>query len=132
MKTKALFFFLLLTGLYTFLANAQEPVTPGPHGGVVKSTEGYCIEMSGRVGLLSAFLLDPSWNPIDNSNMACEVRYLLSDGSEITHKLVPLGKEGFRTEEPMGNFVSCLITFELRSREVSVRFNNDQPLLGSR
>jgi hypothetical protein len=130
MKTKTLILMLLLTGSSVLYSQSTEPITPGPHGGTVKATEGYCIEMLSPGGILNAFLLDKCWNPMDNKEMMCEVRYLFHDGKETTLKLVRLGKDGFRTEEAIGQYSSCLLTFELKSREVSVRFNNEEALLG--
>ena len=123
-------FFLAITS--TAMSQELNKTTLGPHGGVVKQAEGFQIEMKNSLDGFQTFLLDASSKPISNKNVTCKVRIIFNDKSTVDYSLKPFGDDGFGCEANMRGVISSRITFNLAKKSISVLFQNESKLAGSK
>ena len=128
MKTKLIFLALLLIFIFVLLGFVHYQPSIGPHGGTVKQTENYNIEMKNPYGNFYAYLLDKKLKSISNKGISCEVKFFLADNTNIDIVLKPQGDDSFFTETTV-QYQSCRITFNLFGKMVSAKFENETPMV---
>ena len=110
---------LLVINSYKFL---QTDI--GPHGGKVMVAGKYHIEMKDQEEAFFAFLLDKEMLPIKNDFVSANVRFFYNDETIQEFKLKKMKEDGFATETPVPDFVSCKITFTIYGKHVWANFEN--------
>lgn len=93
----------------------------GPHGGVLKKTQNYFIEIKTPGKFIYAYLLDKKLKTINDKEMSCNVNYSLPDSTGFNLKLKPSPDGGFMAENSNG-FNGCLVTFATIGQSISARY----------
>jgi hypothetical protein len=132
MKTRAAITILFL-GAIVILVSAiifqpSTDITVGPHDGTMKRTGSYYIEMKNGYSGFYTFLFDKKRKPVDNTEIACRVKFEFWDETTLNLQLKPYGKDGFSTESPAPEFYSCKIYFNVSGKQVSAEFENESLL----
>ncbi len=129
MKTKIIIVILIiLTAITLLISPATYYSDYGPHGGIVKPTGDYQIEMKHTFGNLYAYLLTKKSTPINNKRISCSVRYYFPDNTTTEVDLKPYEEDGFMAETTI-RFYSCKVTFNLPGKSVSAKFENEKPIV---
>ncbi len=91
MKTtsKLIGIILLLTVILVAFKLTVNPV--GPHGGKVKTSGIYNIEMKNSYPNLYVFLFDSRLRPISNKGILCESKFIFADSSSSVSPVKPFG-----------------------------------------
>lgn len=116
-------FFVILFFMTVVLIAAVVEKLQGPHGGMIKKSDGCYIEMRTEEKKLFAYLLDRKMKTFPNKDIIGEVRFLLLDNTTTTVPLVNEGDDGFTCGIP-ADFATCKITLKTGSREFSAKFSN--------
>ena len=125
MKTKIIIITLLLTlALLLISLNIFQSAT-GPHDGTVKPAGNYNIEMKNSYDNFYAYLLDKKRNPISNTEIYCEVKFIFPDSTSTVIPLKPFEEDGFSIESGSLKFYSCRIYFKVSGKLISASFDNE-------
>lgn len=100
----------------------------GPHGGTLKKSGDYLVEMNSSDINFYCWLLDEKTNPISNKNITCSVKFFFPDNTILDSEAQPFGEDGF-TIENTGKFLSCEVTFHIRGKSVSAKFESSSPVV---
>jgi hypothetical protein len=95
----------------------------GPHGGALKKTGEYYIEMKNPEGYFFTYLLDKKLKTLQDKSITAEVRFFMPDSTIVDLKLSPGADNSFTTKSVPG-FVACKITFKAGNKEISAMFDN--------
>ena|ERR1017187_10294991 len=129
MRPKILFLSLPLLAAFGYFINSSYQGTPGPHGGIVKSTENHNIEIKTMYPFIYSYLLDKKNKPIKNEGIACEIRFLLPDDTSIDVQLKPYREDGFIMESGSMVYNSMRVTFNVFGKSVSEVFENESAIV---
>ncbi|MDP1802240.1 MAG: hypothetical protein Q8L81_12860 [Bacteroidota bacterium] len=121
---KAKIFFLALLYCITIALVSWSKSSPtGPHGGTLKKSGNYFIEMKNPDKFFYAYLLDKKLNSINNKNVSGEVKFLMPDSTSFNVTLKAATDDGFTCESLPGSY-ACRVTFIVFGKSVSARFEN--------
>ncbi len=95
----------------------------GPHGGSLKKSGNYFIEMKNPDKLFYAYLLDKKLNTINNKNISGEVKFFMPDSTSFNVPLKAATDDGFTCESLPGSYAS-MVTFIIFGKSISARFEN--------
>lgn len=123
-------FFILLFGLLSKILLAQDTlnIKTGPHGGKVKQSDNYNIEILDPLGNIYAFLLNYDLKPVSNKNITGHLTFYFPDDVNNDYSLKPYGPDGFFAECPYG-FYSFKVTFNFSNKKISALFDNDAEIV---
>jgi hypothetical protein len=99
----------------------------GPHGGVMKKSGEYYIEMKNPEGYFFAYLLDKKKKTISDKSITAEVRFFMPDSTIVDLRLSPGADKSF-TAKSIPGFIACKITFKAGSTEISASFENQDKI----
>ena|ERR1700758_2649421 len=117
-------FFFLILFFITLTIFARIIAKPhGPHGGMVKKTGEYYIEMKNADRKIVTYLLDKKMNTISNKDVKGEARLFFSDSTTFDIPLKPSGEDEFTCSIPM-DFYACKITFTAYNNLIFAKFDN--------
>ena len=114
-------FFVILT----FISFSVFSNNTGPHGGSVKETGKYIIEMKNDVSQIYVYLLDKKLRSLGTKGIACEVRFFFPDSTTVDANLFPYDNEGFSNVAGVSGFSSCRVTLNLSGEKVSALFASE-------
>lgn len=121
---KAKIIFLAFLYCITIALVSWSKSTPtGPHGGTLKKSGNYFIEVKNPNNFFYAYLLDKKLNTINNKNISGEVNFFMSDSTSFNVSLKAAVDDGFTCESLPGSN-SCKVTFTVLGKAVSARFEN--------
>ncbi len=100
----------------------------GPHGGILKKTQNYFIEINNPGKFIYAYLLDKKLKTISDKEMSCDVKFSLPDSTNFSLKLKPSTDGGFMGEN-LNGFDRCIITFTAFGRTITARYENASVLV---
>lgn len=100
----------------------------GPHGGTMKKTGNYFIEMKNPDKFFYAYLLDKKLKNLDSKNVTGEVRFYLSDSTSLNVSLRRSEDEGFMCENISASNL-CKITFTIAGKSLIAKFENTSLLV---
>jgi hypothetical protein len=112
----------------TTLLSLNRPPAEGPHGGIVKSAEGYYIEMKNNPDTsFFAYLLDKKQMTISNKGVSGQVKFFFSDNTAMDVQLKPAAENSFTARITPG-FYACKITFHVLGKDVSALFEKQNQI----
>ena len=76
----------------------------GPHGGRLKTTGDYKIELFGCDNYIEVYLYDRDTNAVNNNNITGTVEYFYQAEATLSSPLVPYGMDGFTANIPVNTF----------------------------
>ncbi len=118
--------FLLIT---TTLLSLHSPTSEGPHGGVIKKSEGYYIEMKNNPDTsFFAYLLSKKLKTVSNKGISGEVKLFFPDSTALNVELKPIAGDAF-TAKVVPGFYSCKITFNVFGKSVSAPFDKENQIV---
>jgi hypothetical protein len=97
----------------------------GPHGGTLKKSGDYYIEMKNPEGYFFAYLLDKKLKTISDKNLTADVRFFMPDSTVVDIKLSP-GSDKSYTAKSIPGFIACKIIFKAGKNEISATFENGE------
>ncbi len=121
-KAKIVFLAFLYCILIAFVSWSKTQAR-GPHGGIIKRTQNYVIEINTPGKFIYAYLLDRKLNTINDKELACDVKFSLSDSTSFNLKLKPTNDGGFMGEN-LNGFNGCVVTFTAFSKTITARYEN--------
>lgn len=121
-KAKIIFLAFLYCILIAFVSWSKTQAK-GPHGGILKKTQGYFIEINTPGKFIYAYLLDKKLKTINDKELVCEVKFSLPDSTSFNLKLKPTTDGGFMGDN-LNGFNNCLITFTAFGNSISARYEN--------
>ena len=125
---KAILNFLVLPCLLITPIAVDLMQTGGPHGGVLKKSNNYYIEMKTVDNFFYTYLLDGKQKVISSKNLSCNVRFFLADSTDLILQLKPFDN-GFKGENIQG-YRYCKITFNVDEKTTeSALFENQKPVV---
>jgi hypothetical protein len=95
----------------------------GPHGGALKKSGDYYIEMKNPEGYFFAYLLDKKLKTISDKNLSADVRFFMPDSTVVDVKLAR-GSDKSYTAKSIPGFIACKIIFKAGKSEISATFEN--------
>jgi len=107
----------------TIFASWYTSPANGPHGGVLKKTGDYYIEMKNPENYFFAYLLDKKLKTVSNKTILADVRFFMPDSTVVDVKLMPGPDNSFTTKSIPG-FTACKIIFKISDNEISASFEN--------
>jgi len=116
--------FLFMGSLFAVYSYRILQIQEGPHGGAVKRSGKYHIEMKNQEDAFYAFLLDDKMQPVKNEMVTGSVRLFYNDETSEEFKLKKFEEDGFVTESKVPDFISCKITFTVFGKHVWANFGN--------
>ncbi len=128
MKTKFIFFGLLILAGIILIARNFSDQGVGPHGGVMEKSGNYVIEAESRYPTLCVYLYDHKMKAIGNSGITCRAEFLYGDNATMEKIMRSMGTEGFSAEMPAVPYYSCKVIFNVYGKEVSAKFPNQNPI----
>lgn len=130
MKTKAAFSLSFLIGIVTILLSMNTPeITIGPHGGKIKNTRNYKIELKNDNSVFYAYLLSKKGIAIPNNGISCEIRFFFPDSTTLDFPLKPYQKEGFVMESSLLNYTSYIVNFNVLGKIETAKYGNENALV---
>lgn len=115
-------YLLCLVILFSTTVRAQA-AQRGQHGGSVKTTHEYQIELLACSEYYEIYISDLFKEPIMNSGMKGNIVYHYKDKADETVDLNHWGVDGFSVKGA-DNFTECTITLNLGGRPISATFEN--------
>lgn len=100
----------------------------GPHGGILKKTQNYFIEINTPGKFIYAYLLDKKLKTIDDKELACDLKILSPDNTTFNLKLKPTADGGFMGEN-LNGFNGSVITFTAFGKTISAKYENASVLV---
>lgn len=130
MKTKTSLSVALILGLAAIIISMNTfPQNQGPHGGRVQKAENFNIESKSSYPFFYAYLLNDQNKPISNKDIACEIKFFLTDSTILDFPLKPFGEDGFRIESTIRDYNSYRINFHAFGRNISSKFENENAIV---
>lgn len=118
---------ITLTICLFFLAtalNAQQKNT-GPHGGRLKTTGNYKIEILGCDNYIEVYLYDEDTNAISNNDINGNIEFYYSQQATLVGMLVRYGMDGFTAKIPINTFLYSRPTLNISGKiVVTEKFEN--------
>lgn len=125
-RTKIFLIILLVLLALTLIAwHLSQPIL-GPHGGTIKQTGNYYIQVKTSYPYLYAFLLDKEIKPISNKGISCEARFIFADHTDMKVALTTFEEDGFSTRLTTQEFISSQIYFNGNGISVTAQFENQK------
>lgn len=121
-KAKVIFLAFLYCVTIALVSWSKSSPT-GPHGGTLKKSGNYFIEMKNPDKFFSVYLLDKKLNTINNKNVSGEVKFFMPDSTSFNVPLKAAVDDGFTCESLPGSS-GCKVTFVILGRSISSRFEN--------
>jgi hypothetical protein len=117
------FFFIVLFFFTAALVGHVVTKNDGPHNGVVKRVDNYCIEMKNVEKKLFAYLLDKKLHTISNRDLTAEAVFSFPDSTSMSMSLKPDVDDAFTCEAP-SDFYACKININRQGKVISAIFPN--------
>jgi hypothetical protein len=95
----------------------------GPHNGVVKRVDNYCIELKNVERKLFAYLLDAKLKAIPVKDITAEALFSFPDSTSMSISLKQDVDNAFTCEAP-SDFYACKISFNRQGKMISAIFSN--------
>ena len=124
-ENKIYFFTLLLIAALILISLQIFQSSYGPHGGAIKPTGNYNIEMKNSAGSIYSYLLEQNLKPISNRGITCEASLVFPDYSRTDIELKPFGEDGFSSDVITKYFASSTITFHVLGKNISSEFESE-------
>jgi hypothetical protein len=130
MKIKIVLFVLFLLGIIgLFISmNTFQPNT-GPHGGRIQTADNFNIESKTSHPYFYAYLLNTKNKPVNNKDLACEIKFYYTDSTSLDFPLKPYHEDGFQLESTITDYNAYRITFHAFGRNISARFENENAIV---
>lgn len=132
MKQAIIFWTLFISIPLVIVGMIFSQPSVGPHGGAVKKTGIYYIEMKSMHQEIHTYLLDKKLISIGNKGVTCEVKIVYPDSSRLIKPLKAFGNDGFSAGVPSMPFLSCSVFFHIPGKTVSAQFENDNLIFTTR
>ena len=116
-----IFVVLLLGGLSMLSLILARP--QGPHGGIIKKSGNYLIEMKVSENILSTYFITKKSKPVSVTAVSGEVKFSFADNADLIVPLKAITETRFICETPSG-FSECVITFNYLGKAISAKFSN--------
>lgn len=116
-------FFILLFCFTAALVAHVVTRNQGPHNGIVKRVDNYCIEMKSVDRKLFVYLLDKKLHTLSNRDMTAEAVFIFPDNTSMSITLKPDVDDAFTCEAP-SDYNSCKINFNRQGKTISAGFSN--------
>ncbi|MBL7912717.1 MAG: hypothetical protein JNJ41_16765 [Bacteroidia bacterium] len=95
----------------------------GPHGGTMKKSGNYFIEMKDPDKFVYAYLLDKKLKNTNSKNVTGEVKFYLPDSTSLNVSLLRSDDGGFTCKTIVGSNL-CKITFTIPGKSLTAMFEN--------
>lgn len=99
-------------------------VPDGPHGGTIKKSGNFFIEMKNPYERMYAYLFDRGMKPVSNKSVICNVRFYYNDSTSTDMKLEPFEEEGFVSASTVPDYATCKIMFNVGENIIEAKFDN--------
>ena len=130
MRTRTIFFAVLLVLAALFISMKTIFASDlGPHGGKTEKAGDHYIEVQKDDAHFYAFLLNKDKESIKNTNISCEIKFFLLDGTSLNIPLKPFGDEAFVIDYFESDYESYRITFEVEGKSVNAKFDKESFLV---
>ena len=116
---KALLLGLLFTAHFNALLQQQER---GPHGGRMKQSGRFKIELLGCTGHVEVYLLDNEGQAMSNYDIKGKVNFVFKNKTGPDIPLQAYGRDGFSANIPQSDFFNCIVTIEILSSPITATF----------
>ncbi len=98
----------------------------GPHGGRLKTTGNYRIELFGCENYLEVYVFDIDNEAINNANIKGDVEFFYQNQATLSYLLVKYGMDGFTAKIPVTTFYQCRVSLDINSEFiVTEKFDNE-------
>jgi hypothetical protein len=119
---------ITLTISFLFLTaalNAQQNGF-GPHGGRLKTTGNYQIELLGCDNYMEVYLFDPDTNAINNNDINGNIEFFYNQQATLVGMLVRYGMDGFTAKIPINTFLYSRPTLDISGNIIiTEKFENE-------
>lgn len=105
-------------------ARAQSDTTLGPHKGKMHGVDNFKVEVLGCNDYLEVFIYDSNMVPIPNSSVVAEVKFFYPDEMYVTVPMNYFNQDGYAAKIPSIDFFYGRLTFDLRGKLLSFKFDN--------
>ncbi|MBL7930406.1 MAG: hypothetical protein JNL60_00805 [Bacteroidia bacterium] len=92
-----------------------------PHGGILKQSDGYFIELRKADKYMYVYLLDSRLKTVTGKDLSGDVKFFLPDNTILPVNLKTISEEGFLVEMPAA-FKGCQVNFIINKTPVSALF----------
>ena len=121
---KRIGFTVMLAVLFLYVEAQQSGF--GPHGGRLKRTGNYQIELFGCDNYLEVYLFDRDTNAINNNDIKGTVVFYYSGEASLSSTLIRYGMDGFTAKIPTDTFLYCKPSFDIKGEYIiSDKFENE-------
>ncbi len=98
----------------------------GPHGGRLKTTGNYRVELFGCENYLEVYVLDIDNDAINNANIKGSVEFFYPNQTTLSYPLVQYGMDGFTAKIPVTTFYQCRVSLNINSEFIiTEKFDNE-------
>jgi len=129
MNTKLILFGSFISGIIILYSLSTAQSGAGPHGGELKETENYYIEMKATFPNLYFYLLTQKLEPVNNKGISCEATFFFPDQTSVVLSLKPFEDDGFIIESSKIVYNSCRVTFNVFGKSVSALFEKESMIV---
>lgn len=115
---------LILLSIFTIFAQSADHKHGSPHGGIVKSSGDYHLEMKASEGMIMIYLLDGKEKAMKVGNATATATLQTEDGNLVNITLSSNKKDGFMTMLEKGKkFHKAIVTVVVNGKNVTGTFD---------
>lgn len=92
-----------------------------PHGGILKQSDGYYVELKKADKYMYVYLLNSRLKPVTDKDISGEVKFFLPDNTILPVTLKTISEDGYLVEMP-AEFKGCQVNFIVNKAPVSALF----------
>jgi len=126
MRVKILLLIILVLVALTLIALSYLQTNEGPHGGRLKQSGNYYIELKLSESGVYAYLNDSDLKPVSNRGITCELKTVFPDHIEMKLFMQAIGDDGFYADLPTGELLEYKINFNVMGKPVVASFKNEK------
>ena len=115
----------------TFMLQGQDTLR-GPHGGAIKSSGNYRVELLECNEYFEAYLFTKDMDGMSNYGITGDIKYFYSNGTSKSSPLTFYGNDGFTAKVPDGGFIYCRVTMDILGTPISIKFENQDCSIGAK
>jgi hypothetical protein len=128
---------IIIAGLITVCTSlaAQNKINinpPAPHGGEIKISNNYFIELLFSTEDTYVYVFDKHIKPIENTGIDGKIIFKQYDSTMTTIGLEPYRQDGFIAKTSVPAYSNCTVYFNIRGKRISTQFDHVESVAESK